>query len=106
VVVNLNNLAMVLEARGEAGEAEVLLKRALTIKERLFGAENVEWAMTANNLGVLYREHGRRTEAEELLTRALAAFERTLTEGHPNLVACRDNLAALLRAKTGETNEA
>jgi tetratricopeptide (TPR) repeat protein len=96
---------LVLEARGEAEEAEALLKRALTIKERLFGAENVEWAMTANNLGVLYREQGRHAEAEELLSRALDAFERTLREGHPNLAACRDNLAALLRAKSGATNE-
>ena len=90
---------MVLEARGETEEAEALLKRALTIKENLFGAENVEWALTANNLGVLYREQGRHAESEKLLSRALASFESTLSEGHPNLVACRDNLAALLRLR-------
>lgn len=96
---------MVLEARGETDEAEALLKHALMIKESQFGAKNGEWAMTANNLGVLYREQGRNVEAEELLTRALAAFESTLAEGHPNLVACRDNLASLRRAGAGTTDE-
>src|SRR5262249_33562808 len=46
VAVNLNNLAAVRAARGDAAEARALYRRCLAVKQRLFGDRHPELAVT------------------------------------------------------------
>jgi hypothetical protein len=71
--------------------------RALRIKEKIFGKQNIEVAMTSNNLAVLYKSQGKYREAERLYRRALSIFEKRLAPKHPNLIACRDNYNSLVK---------
>ncbi len=81
-------------------EAERCYRRALAIKERLFGRDSPDAALTSNNLGKLLTRMGRPDEAIPLLQQALAVFEARLTPGHPHLAVVRKNLqeATALRA--------
>jgi hypothetical protein len=55
VAVGIAALAALFDGWGKFAEAESLYHRALAIKEKIFGCDNVEVALTANNLGVLYK---------------------------------------------------
>ena len=50
--VNAGNLAVLLARRGETSEAEDLYRRALSIKERVLGADNDEVATLATSFGL------------------------------------------------------
>jgi tetratricopeptide (TPR) repeat protein len=100
VAVNLNNLAALRQAGGDAREAEELYRRALALKEKLRGANHPDVAVTANNLAVLYKHQGRYADAERLYRRALTIFECSFGVSHPKAIACRENLAASVRAST------
>jgi tetratricopeptide (TPR) repeat protein len=68
------------------------------MKEKLLGRNHVEVALTLNNLAVIYKTQGRFDAAAELYRRALSCLEPALSPRHPNLIQCRKNYAALLRA--------
>jgi tetratricopeptide (TPR) repeat protein len=80
---------------GHLAEAEPLLKRALTIRERTLGPQHPDLATSLNNLALLYMDNGHFAEAEPLLRRALTIRERTLGPEHPRLAFQLSNLAAL-----------
>ena len=84
----LNNLAAIYQARGDETEAERLYRRALAIKKKIFGADNVDVAMTINNLAMLYKAAGRYDKAASLFRRAMKI--------HPIVATCRENYADLL----------
>ncbi|MEP7342722.1 MAG: tetratricopeptide repeat protein [Acidobacteriota bacterium] len=92
MAANLHNLAAVEQERGRLAEAEATYRRALALKEKIFGGDNVDVALTVNNLGLLLKALGSEEEAAELLQRALVIFEKTLEDDHPHLIACRENL--------------
>ena len=95
IAVNLNNLAAVRYARGDAREAEQLYRRALAIKEKILGPEHPDTALTANNLGVLLHQLGRVSEARYCFSLALGVFENVYGPEHPKTRMAVDNLAAL-----------
>ena len=94
--VSLNNLAAILQRRGQNDEAEQLYRRSLAGKETLLGVMHPELAATLNNLAVLARADGRYLEAERLYQRALSCMQGAVEPTHPNLASCRENYAALL----------
>jgi tetratricopeptide (TPR) repeat protein len=64
VAVTLNNLGCVRANRGDPRGAVRLLKRALVLKEQLFGARHVESTITRRNLSRAVVELGRVGEAK------------------------------------------
>jgi len=66
------NRAIVLQATGRFGEAETLMRKARTIKER--GPENRDFAACLANLAALLVTTNRSAEAEPLARRAIAIF--------------------------------
>jgi tetratricopeptide (TPR) repeat protein len=93
--VSFNNLAAIRQAKGEAGEAEELYRRALAIKEKVLGTDHPDTALTVHNIATLLAALGRSAEAEALYGRALAVFETALGAEHPHTGICREGLAAV-----------
>ena len=71
------------------------MRRALAIKEAVYGPEHPEVAITLTNLGVLQLQLGERDAAREHAQRAVAIFEASLGPEHPYTAKARDLLASL-----------
>jgi tetratricopeptide (TPR) repeat protein len=97
VAIDLNNLAMLLQATNRLAEAEPLMRRALAIDEKSFAPDHPNLGRDLNNLATLLKATGRLTEAEPLLRRALAIFEHSLGEAHPSTLTVRANYEAIMR---------
>ena len=95
----LNRVGYYLCNRARYTEAEPLLRRALTIREKRLGPDHPETARSLNDLAVLLRVRGRYEEAEPLLRRALAIREKVLGPDHPDTAVSLNNLALLLQAQ-------
>jgi tetratricopeptide (TPR) repeat protein len=80
--------------RAQYPEADSLFKRALAIRERVFGSEHSEVAMNLSNLAALYDRQGRYAEAEPLFKRALAIREQVPELDHLDVALILNNLAA------------
>ena len=74
---------------GAGGEAELLLRRGLAIRERVLGLEHPDVATSLDRLGNACTMAGRITEAEALFRSALAVRERTLGSEHPMVAESR-----------------
>ena len=72
---SLNNLAVLYKIQGRFADAEPLYKRALAIKEKAFGPDHPDVAISLSNLAELYRVQGRYADAAPLNQRALAIRE-------------------------------
>lgn len=70
VAESLNNLGAVYRERGQYPQAEPLLNRALTIREKVLGPDHPKVAQTLVNMAKLYAKTGREDEAKKLLARA------------------------------------
>ena len=90
---------------GQYDDAEPELKRALTIREKLYGLDHEDVAHSMNNLGTLYEEKGELGQAEKLFRQALAIRRRIYAEGNASTATSLNDLAVLLRDK-GEVEEA
>jgi len=97
--MSLNNLAWLLNAKGESALAEPLYRQALAIREKVEGPEHPDTAMSLNNLAELLRERGDYAAAEPLYRRALAIQEKILGPEHPDTATSLNNLALLLAAE-------
>ena len=73
-------------------KARDLLERALVIKEREYGCDHREVAMTLDNLGNAHGALGDAAKSRDLLERALAIFERAFGRDHPHAARCREKL--------------
>ncbi|GAB6051221.1 CHAT domain-containing protein [Magnetospira thiophila] len=82
---SLYNLANLYKEQGRYTEAEPQYKRALAIREKVLGPDNVATASVINNLALLYQAQGRYAEAEPLYKRALAIMEKTMGTEHPHV---------------------
>jgi tetratricopeptide (TPR) repeat protein len=95
----LNAQGVILQALGHSYEAELLLQRALTIREKVLGPEHPDVALSLNNLATLYHSQGQYSQAEPLYQRALAIWEKALGPDHPDVALSLHNLAALYRSQ-------
>ena len=105
VAIDLNNLALLLQATNRLSEAEPLMRRALAIGEQSFGENHPDVAIRLNNLATLLQATNRLSEAEPLMRRALAIDEQSFGEYHPRVAVQLNNLARLLQ-ETNRLSEA
>lgn len=98
-------LGILLSSRGQHGQAESLLRRALMVDEVTFGSRHPRLAVDLNNLAQVVRAAGRLEEAESLMRQALEIDEEFYGAEHDNVARHLNNLAALLKA-TGRLAEA
>jgi nephrocystin-3 len=96
---SLNNLAGLLDAKGDYDSAEPLYQRALSINEKVLGPEHPYTAKSMNNLAALYDAKGDYDSAEPLYQRALSIIEKVLGPEHPDTALSLNNLAGLYYAK-------
>jgi tetratricopeptide (TPR) repeat protein/transcriptional regulator with XRE-family HTH domain len=71
-------VARYLRERGQYGEAESLLQRALQIREQTFGAKHLEVTSCLDELAILSFRQGKYEQAELLYQRTLHIWEQTL----------------------------
>ena len=100
-----NQLGLIYLTKSLYGEAEPLMRRALEIDEKSYGADHPSVAIRLNNLAGLLKEANRLREAEPLMRRALKIDEKSFGADHPNVAIDLNNLAQLLKA-TNRLSEA
>lgn len=105
VALSLNELAVLLSAKGDKPAAEIVYREALALRRRLFGDKHLDVALSLNNLGVLLKDMGRYVEAEPLFREALSLRRELLGAEHPHVAITLNNLGTLLRSK-GDYGEA
>jgi tetratricopeptide (TPR) repeat protein len=71
----------------------------LLIKEKAFGPDHPDVALSLANLAELYRVQGRYANAEPLFKRSLAINEKAFGPDHPNVALLLNNLASLYVAQ-------
>jgi tetratricopeptide (TPR) repeat protein len=99
VAASLSNLAVVRRARGDIGGAIEAQQEALSIRERVEGADNPDVATTLNSLGGLYAARDDYAAAEPLLKRALDIRARVLGADDRYTAQSANNLALLYAAQ-------
>src|SRR3989440_701689 len=95
----LNEAAAYLVAHARYPQAELLLLRALSIRQQLLEANHPDTARTLNDLGVLYFNQGKYQKAESRLQEALAIREQVMGGEHPDVAQTLHNLANLYRTR-------
>jgi tetratricopeptide (TPR) repeat protein len=83
VATGLNNLAVVLKAKGDYAGAEPLFRQSLEIREKALGPNHPETADSLYNLADLFDARGDYADAEPLYRQALAIDEKVLGSDHP-----------------------
>jgi tetratricopeptide (TPR) repeat protein len=84
---------------GQYAEAEPHLRRAVQLREDLYGPEHPDSLSVVNNLALLLYERGKLDEAEPLLRQNLEAQRRILGPDQPGTLTALNNLALLLQAR-------
>ena len=97
----VGGLGTVLRILGRYGEAEPLLKRAVAIAERTFGAHDAAVADVLNDLAVLYKYTGEFDKASRLYRRALKIVEQSAGAETPQAATILHNMGGLEHARGG-----
>ena len=90
----LNAMAIYLMGRSDIKNARPLFERSLALKQRAYGSDHPEFAVTLDNLGLLLTYTGQGAVARELHRQALAAKIAALGRTHPAVAKTLNNLAA------------
>ncbi|MCH7726225.1 MAG: tetratricopeptide repeat protein, partial [Planctomycetes bacterium] len=80
-----------------------LMRRALAIDEKSYGAEHPDVAIRLNNLAQLLQATNRLAEAEPLMRRALAIFRASLGDDHPRTMTVQTSLSAFQESMKNES---
>jgi tetratricopeptide (TPR) repeat protein len=80
---------------GDYANAASPLERALEIKKKILGKDDVQVADCLNMLAMLYNDLGKCRDAERMLRHALRILKKNLGPDHPNVAATLNNLALL-----------
>lgn len=86
---------MINYSQEQYGEAEPLIKQALSIMENQLGDAHPDVAQSINNLAGLYQAQERYSEAEPLLRRALLIHKKHLGDLHLSMAINLNNLTEL-----------
>jgi len=84
------------KTQGNYEQAKPLYERALSVWEKVLGAEHPQMALGLNNLAGLHKTQGNYEQAKPLYERALAIFEKALGAEHPNTRIVSENYNDLL----------
>ncbi|MBF0549872.1 MAG: toll/interleukin-1 receptor domain-containing protein [Deltaproteobacteria bacterium] len=101
----LNQQGSALYYAGKYAEAEMPLRSALDIRERLLEPEDPDTAQSLNDLALLYHAQGKYDQAEPLFLQALKIREGVLGPDHPDTATTLNNFARLYKAQ-GKYNQA
>ncbi len=85
-ILQLKQQSQYYEEVGDYDKAEILLSRAVAMKERSLGPDHPALAEDLHRLGMLNSELNDYDRAEELLVRALAIKRQNLGAEHPDVV--------------------
>jgi tetratricopeptide (TPR) repeat protein len=96
---SLNDLAFLLQERGDLAGARPLLERASAICDKTLGADHPDTARNLTNLGSLLRMQGDFVGAQKNYDRALAIFNKAYGPRHPDTASGLCHLGALLEAQ-------
>jgi tetratricopeptide (TPR) repeat protein len=77
--------------------AKPLFERALTMREKVLGLQNLDTATSLNNLALLLWVQGELVKARQLFEQALAIREKLLGSEHPAAALTLNNLGVLLQ---------
>jgi tetratricopeptide (TPR) repeat protein/DNA-binding XRE family transcriptional regulator len=94
-----NEAASYLIALAQYEGAEVLLRNALTIRQRVLEVDNPSIAHTLNDLGALYRVRGGYLQAEQFYVKALQLQKQAKGSEHPDVAQTLNNMGSLYRAQ-------
>jgi len=86
-------------ALGAYAYAQLVLERALAVREQALGPDHPDTAASLHNLAVVLQAQGDLAAARPLYDRALAIREQALGPDHPDTASSLNNLAGLLRAQ-------
>jgi tetratricopeptide (TPR) repeat protein/MinD-like ATPase involved in chromosome partitioning or flagellar assembly len=95
----MNQIASVLEARGDFAHARDIYQEVLEVRRRVLGEEHPDTIESINNLARLLQDQGDFAAARPLFERALAIREKALGPEHIDTAVSLDNLANLLYAQ-------
>lgn len=84
---------------GRYVKAVDLMERALDIRRRHLGKDDLDVATCTMNLAFLLRESDRLDKAEERFAEALETYRRLLGDQHPAVAHCVQNIAELRQLK-------
>ncbi|MDB4458223.1 tetratricopeptide repeat protein, partial [Akkermansiaceae bacterium] len=93
---SINQLADLLESKGDYYGAEALFRRALAGREKALGPEHADTLASVNELGGVLKTKGDYNGAEILYRRALAGRKKALGQNHSDTLASFDELGDLL----------
>jgi tetratricopeptide (TPR) repeat protein len=85
-ILQLKQKSQYYEEVGDYDKAEVLLSRAVAMKERSLGANHPALAEDLHRLGMLNLSLNDHKKAEELLVRALEIKRQNLGANHPDVL--------------------
>jgi tetratricopeptide (TPR) repeat protein len=101
----LCGLAYAVHFQGKQDEGEQLAKRALSIDEKLWGADDPRMVSSLTRVAWLEFDQGKCADAERLYRRTLTIREKVLGPNHPDVAQSLNNLAAIL-LREGQPAEA
>jgi Flp pilus assembly protein TadD len=96
--MSLNNLGVLLDAKGDLAAARRYYEQALEIHCSRVGNDHLNTAEPLNNLACVLRAMGDLAGARSYFQQALGIFRRVLGNDHPRTAVTLSNLGALLRA--------
>ncbi len=91
----VENLAQLLNDRGDLAAAEPLYREALAMDQRLFPGDNAQVATDLNNLSSLLADKGDLAASEPIARQALEVRRRLFPGDHEDLAESLNNLAHL-----------
>eukprot|EP00964_Phaeocystis_antarctica_P024586 scaffold13773_cov68-Phaeocystis_antarctica.AAC.2 len=89
----MNNLGMLLKAKGDLATAEPLYREALGVLRETLGNRHPDTLGTIYNLGSLLEDKGELSVAEPLFREALGVWRETLGSQHPHTLIAIQSLA-------------
>ena len=95
----LKDLAETHQTQGNYLEAAALHQRALTLGEKILGADQPALAPIINNLALLYQDQGDYGRALPLFQRALALMEKGYGPESPQVATMLNNLGVIYQAQ-------
>ena len=101
----LNTCGQVYERIGKYSEAEGFHKKALMIRQKIFGEDHTDVALSYNNLATVYSSLGEYNQVKELQEKAMEIWKKIHGEDHADVATSYNNLASAY-SRLGKYNQA
>ena len=96
VALYYNCIGMVFDSQGDYAQALEYYRRALSIWEQVFGANDPDFVMLChNNIGMVYYRQGDYDQALEYYRRALSLWEQVYGPDDPDVAKSYNNIGAV-----------